>query len=142
MQAVSAGPHNTAMGHGHAVPTTSTDSPEPAPSIWVSMNPNCPSMVGKIGAVYAELDGPAQAQMIEDANHYLNSRFKKERLPYWDAGSLLRLGAGEVGKEKRRKYSADGVHVKMFVDLMRAKLLFNHLCDENMNWRGSPAMFM
>lgn len=114
----------------------------PAPSVWVSMNPNCPSMVGKVGAVYSDLDGPAQAYMIEDANHYLNIRFKKERLPYWDAGALLRIGSGDAGMEKRRKYSADGVHVRMYVDLMRAKLLFNHLCDEDMTWRGDIEVFM
>ncbi len=39
-------------------------------------------------------------------------------------------------------HMADGVHVKMYVDIMRAKMLFNHLCDENMNWIGSSSRFL
>ena len=69
--------------------------------------------------------------MVEEANKYVNKRLLDEKIPYWDAGEVLRTSS-------RCNYSSDGLHVKMFVDVMRAKMLFNHLCDANMNWRLDP----
>jgi hypothetical protein len=37
--------------------------------------------------------------------------------------------------------SSDGVHVKMWVDLVRAQMLLNHLCDEDSNWVGDISRF-
>lgn len=28
----------------------------------------------------------------------------------------------------------EGVHVKMWVDLVRARMFFNYVCDEHNNW--------
>lgn len=103
-----------------------------AQSTWVSMNPN----VGEwVSAFLTRDSGLYQERMVEEASAYLNRRFLHEQLPYWDAGAPLR-------SHQRKSLSADGVHVKMLVDIMRAKMLFNHLCDDDMNWRGSPEVFM
>jgi len=102
------------------------------PSTWVSMNPN---VAEKVSAFLTKDGGQYQADMVEEASAYLNKRLLHESLPYWDAGAVLR-------SHVRAHLSADGVHVKMFVDVMRAKMLFNHLCDDDMNWRGAPDVFM
>lgn len=73
--------------------------------------------------------------MVEEANKYVNKRLLKEKMPYWDAAAVLRTPT-------RCNVSDDGLHVKMFVDIMRAKMLFNHLCDADMNWRGSTSQFI
>jgi len=97
------------------------------PTVWVSMNPNCRK---KIKFSLGDMD--KQAVMVEEGNRVINQRLLQERLPYWDAAAALRTPS-------RCDQSADGVHVKMYVDLMRAKMLFNHLCDHNMNWRGGKS---
>ena len=94
------------------------------PTVWVSMNPNCRK---KINFSLGDMD--KQAVMVEEGNRVANARTLKESLPYWDAAAVLKTPS-------RCDQSADGVHVKMFVDKMRAKMLFNHLCDHAMNWRG------
>lgn len=55
------------------------------------------------------------------------------------ARTLLSLTA--VCRTCRCDYSADGLHVKMFVDNMRAKMLFNHICDHEFNWKGDMSHF-
>lgn len=102
----------------------------PVPSIWVSMNPECRPLIQ-----YKLSNMDLQALMVEELNWYTNKRMLEEKLPYWDAGAVLR-------SPQRCNVSDDGVHVKMYVDIMRAKMLFNHLCDGEMNWRGSPNMFI
>ena len=64
----------------------------------------------------------------------MNRKFHNERIPYWDADHALRV-------PEICNISGDGLHVKMWVDLMRAKMLFNLLCDDDMQWRGSAEMF-
>jgi hypothetical protein len=91
------------------------------------MNPNCRK---KIKFSLGDMD--KQAVMVEEGNRVINQRLLQERLPYWDAAAALRTPS-------RCDQSADGVHVKMYVDLMRAKMLFNHLCDHNMNGRGGKS---
>jgi hypothetical protein len=100
------------------------------PSVWVSMNSECRRLIK-----YSLSNMDLQAFMVEEVNWYLNQQLLKEKLPYWDATAVLR-------SPQRCNVSDDGVHVKMFVDIMRAKMLFNHLCDSDMNWRGSPDLFI
>jgi len=95
------------------------------PVVWVSMNPQCVHITKRV----------LQHDMIEEGNKYANQRLLREKLPYWDAASALRT-------RERCRHSADGVHVKRYVDLMRAKMLLNHLCDEAMNWKGSIDFFL
>ena len=102
------------------------------PIVWVSINPNCKDLLVKD----IPLDKTnQQADNVEICNRYVNNKLLMNKFPYWDAGSVLR-------SSERCNKTADGVHVKMYVDIMRAKMLFNHLCDENMNWRGSIEYFI
>ena len=100
------------------------------PVVWVSMNPECRE---KITFPFGDMN--RQVAMVDDGNSYANARLLADRLPYWDAGAVLRTAS-------RCEYSSDGVHVKMFVDKMRARMLFNHLCDHNARWRGGDDVFM
>ena len=106
------------------------------PTVWVSMNGECSS---KIPPERAE---EGQHTMVEEANKYINARLLKDKVPYWDADAVLRVKDGPHTKMGRCNLSADGVHVATFVDLMRAKMLFNHLCDSDMKWRASINHFM
>eukprot|EP01035_Chromulina_nebulosa_P016983 gene16983-22480_t len=99
------------------------------PSIWFSMNPECR---GKLTYKLSNMD--LQHLIVEEGNYYTNQMLLEMNLPYWDAGAVLRT-------PQRCNVSNDGVHVKMYVDIMRAKMLFNHLCDSQMNWRGSEDYF-
>ena len=101
------------------------------PTVWVSMNPECEA---KLSNTLAAGKKKKQVEMVEEANRYVNERMLKENLPYWDAAAVLRSAT-------RCDYSADGLHVKQFVDNMRAKMLFNHLCDHEFNWKGDIAHF-
>lgn len=103
----------------------------PVPTVWVSMNSNCLQHLKFTDCG----DKGLQVKMVDEANRYVNNRTLHEKLPYWDAASVLR------GPD-RCNLSDDGLHVKMFVDVMRAKMLFNHLCDHEMNWRGSVDYFI
>lgn len=69
--------------------------------------------------------------MVDDANSAADAYFLKHKLPYWDTNAVLR-------SQNMCEHSADGVHVKMYVDTMRAKMLFNHLCDHQWNWKEHP----
>jgi len=99
------------------------------PTVWVAMNPECRR---KITFQFGDMN--KQVAMVDEGNKYANERLLREKLPYWDAAAPLRTPS-------RCNYSSDGVHVKMFVDIVRAKMLFNHLCDHNMNWRGGVERF-
>ena len=101
------------------------------PLVWVSMNPECEE---KLSFTLAPSEKYRQANMVEEANKYINKRLLEEKLPYFDAAAPLRSNS-------RCEYSADGIHVKMFVDNMRAKMLFNHLCDHQYRWKGDLSHF-
>eukprot|EP01038_Epipyxis_sp_PR26KG_P005843 gene5843-8063_t len=102
------------------------------PIVWMGMNNNCMNLtVQNISPERSK----SQYEMVEEGNRYANEKLLREKLPYWDTPAVLRT-------QNRCDKSADGVHTKMYVDLMRAKMLFNHLCDENMNWRASIDHFM
>ena len=72
---------------------------------------------------------------VWQANWFAHMQLRAEKLPYWDAASVLRT-------PMRCSISADGVHVKMFVDTVRANILFNKLCDENFQWVGGEDAFV
>lgn len=95
------------------------------PVVWMSMNGECGAKIPE----YRFEEG--QHIMVEETNKYVNARFLQEGIPYWDADAVLR-----VPMDQRCILSADGVHVNTYVDVMRAKMFFNHLCDNKMNWRG------
>jgi hypothetical protein len=100
------------------------------PSVWVSLNSQCAELVKNKAGGKGKLP-----PMIDAVNSYVNAKAKKDKIPYWDAAAPLRTPS-------RCDLLDDGVHVKMFVDIMRAKMLFNHLCDKDMNWRGGPDSFL
>jgi len=106
----------------------------PTPVVWVSINPHCvaknplPMGRNKPGAF------ALQAHMVEEANRLTSDNLRRLGLPYWDAGRPLR-------SPDLCKVTGDGVHVKMWVDLVRAQMLLNHLCDEDFNWVGDIKRF-
>mmetsp|Transcript_15768 Transcript_15768/g.21668 ORF Transcript_15768/g.21668 Transcript_15768/m.21668 type:complete len:337 (+) Transcript_15768:84-1094(+) len=106
----------------------------PTPTIWVSLNNNCLELL----KLTNKLMIPAmtlQAVMVEEANWYIHKRLREEKLPYWDAATVLR-------SPQRCNVSGDGLHVKLFVDNARANILFNKLCDENFQWIGGVETFI
>jgi hypothetical protein len=92
------------------------------PVVWMPMNRNCGR---KLIQKYLDRDQPG---MVDEANVYQNRMFLEKGLPYWDADAVMR-------NARTCELSSDGVHVHMFVDNIRAKMLFNHLCDSDWNWR-------
>lgn len=97
------------------------------PSIWTSLNPNCENKL--------ESQHKIQQIMADEANYYINQKTKKLKIPYWDSAAVLR-------GSHRCNISADGLHVKVWVEIMRAKMLLNHLCDSHFNWRGNKDNFI
>lgn len=98
------------------------------PVVWVSMNSQCKIKLPK-DLIWNQYEG------VEEVNWYLNRELKERQLPYWDAAEVLRTPT-------RCSISADGVHVKMWVDIVRAKILFNKLCDDSNKWIGSIEAFL
>jgi hypothetical protein len=104
------------------------------PSVWSSFNNNCLGLlIAKNSQKWIDFD--LQRDIVESANSYINSVHSEHKFPYWDASSVLR-------SPQRCNVSADGLHVKMWVDLVRAKMLLNHLCDQSYSWNGSPDRFL
>ena len=95
------------------------------------MMPNCEE---KMSGSLTNRKKEHQLYMVDTANKYTNQRLLEEKLPYFDMGAMLRSA-------ERCNKSADGLHVALYVNLMAAKVLFNHLCDPQGHWRGSPAAF-
>jgi hypothetical protein len=89
------------------------------PAVWVSMNSRCKAMVADKFKV--------QYYMMNTVNQELGERLKAEHLPYYDADLFLRT-------PENCNISGDGLHLKMWVDLYRARTFFNYLCDENNQW--------
>lgn len=103
----------------------------PVPSVWVSMNNNCEHLI----SFSLMQNAGTQALMMEEVNKYVHKTMKHQNLPYFDAASVLRT-------PKICEVSGDGIHLKMFVDIVRSKILMNHLCDEDFNWRGGHDVFI
>ncbi len=96
------------------------------PTVWMSMNQRC--------EVKHHQQYKYQAELINDSNYYLHERLKREGLPYWDAASVQRT--------PDFCSHTDGVHVLQWVDVVRAQILLNHLCDEDWNWVGGIETFL
>ena len=92
--------------------------------VWAAMNPQY-----RHGTKY-----DFQKEMVEEANYVTRQKLREAKLPYWDIAACMR-------SPQRANLTADGVHVKMWVDLVRAKMLLNHLCDEHYNWAASIYRF-
>ena len=110
----------------------------PVPSVWVSMNNNCKEIY-TADALYMGpwIDDAKKEQgfhMIEDSNYFVHKKLTEQGIPYFDAAAPIR-------SPQRCNVSYNGLHVKMWVDIVRAKILFNHLCDADMNWVGSVDRF-
>ena len=103
----------------------------PVPSVWVSMNNNCKEIYTPdalyMGSWIDDEKKEKGFHMIEDSNYVVHKKLHDQGLPYFDAAAPLR-------SPQRCNVSFNGLHVKMWVDIVRAKILFNHLCDESMNW--------
>jgi hypothetical protein len=97
----------------------------PIPLVWTSFNEYCPSANKRIQAVRFG----KQAQMVKEANQYTRTKLRAEKLPFYDLAAPLR-------SPELCELSADGFHVKMWVDFVRAQIMFNYLCDEKNVWRG------
>ena len=76
-----------------------------------------------------------QDDMVHEANYVTHKWSVEGRIPYFDADTILRCPT-------RCNVSADGVHVKMWVDIMRAKVLFNRLCNAKNEWIGDVERFI
>lgn len=112
----------------------------PVPSVWVSMNNNCKEIYTP-DALYMgpwtfndEEKKTRGFEMIEQSNHHVHKKLHEQGVPYFDAAAPIR-------SPQRCNVSYNGLHVKMWVDIVRAKVLFNHLCDENNEWVGNINRF-
>jgi hypothetical protein len=110
----------------------------PVPSVWASMNDNCKEIYTPDALYMGNWISDAQKEqgfhMIEDSNRYVNKKLHEQGLPYFDASASIR-------SPQRCEVSFNGLHVKMWVDIVRAKILFDHLCDADMNWAGKIERF-
>ena len=102
------------------------------PAVWTSMNPEC---LEKLSGTLTPEKKELQWNMAEIGNAYANLRFLQEKKPYFDFGALLRTPS-------RCEHSADGLHMKMYANIMAAIMLLNHLCDSRGNWRGDVRVFI
>jgi hypothetical protein len=109
----------------------------PTPVVWTSINPHCLALdpLASRSFMQHKKGGFAvQTQMVEEGNFITHAKLRELKLPYWDAAAPLR-------SPQRCDVSSDGVHVKMWVDLVRAQMMLNHLCDEDNNWVGDINRF-
>jgi hypothetical protein len=108
------------------------------PSVWVSMNNNCKERYSPDGLYMGSwVDDEKREKgfhMIEDANRYVHKTLRQKSLPYFDAAAVLR-------SPQRCAASYDGLHVRMWVNIVRAKILFNHLCSDENEWVGTVTRF-
>jgi hypothetical protein len=135
----------------------------PTPVVWTPMNPHCLALDPlahrsftqnkpggfalqvRIGCnscivwLYYYCDHnvtshAVQVHMAHEGNYVTRKTLREKGLPYYDSAAPLR--APQICE-----VSSDGVHVKMWADLVRAKIMLNHLCDENNNWVGDVSRF-
>ena len=106
----------------------------PTPVVWTSINPHCLAM-DPIGKFFQKPGGfEKQTHMAHEGNYVTRKLLREKGLPYYDSAAPLRT-------PQICDLSSDGVHVKMWVDLVRAQIMLNHLCDENNNWVGDWKKF-
>mmetsp|Transcript_2340 Transcript_2340/g.4930 ORF Transcript_2340/g.4930 Transcript_2340/m.4930 type:complete len:340 (-) Transcript_2340:96-1115(-) len=109
----------------------------PTPVVWTPINPHCLELDPLAQRSFFE-NRPGgfakQVHMAHEANYYTRKALREEGLPYYDSAAPLR-------SPQICNVSSDGVHVKMWVDLVRAQIMLNHLCDENYNWVADISRF-
>lgn len=109
----------------------------PTPVVWASINPHCVELdpLAHRSFMQHKPGGFAmQTEMAHEGNYVTRKTLRDKNLPYFDSAMALRT-------PQICDVSSDGVHVKMWVDLVRAQILLNHLCDENNNWVGDVNRF-
>jgi hypothetical protein len=110
----------------------------PVPSVWTSMNNNCKEIYTPdalyMGPWIDEEKKLRGFHMVEESNWYVHKKLHEQGIPYFDAAAPLR-------SPQRCEVSSNGLHVKQWVEIVRAKILLNHLCDENNNWVGKVDRF-
>lgn len=116
-------PHGTHYYEDLVVPWTKTVKDSPFPCVFMGMNNECLWKMQNRTEVWKDKRA-LQFRMVNDANKVTNARAKADRIPYWDTGAPLRTNTTCV-------QSADGVHVSRYVDIMRAMMLLNHLCERD-----------
>ncbi len=80
------------------------------------------------------------ARMINDINHYVLNITRASGLPYFDSALPFRVDL--VGTSRKCHLIDSDINTKMWVDIMRAKIFLNHVCDDDMNWIGSTDRFV
>jgi len=88
------------------------------PVVWLPQNPECAEILNPL---YAE----KQPKIMEMANNIANRLFRQK--PYLDIAHLVKFQLCAL--------SADGLHMKQWTDISRAKLILNEICDENWNFQ-------
>ncbi len=73
--------------------------------------------------------------MVDQANNYTLTKLREAKLPYFDSATVFR-------SPQRCEISGDGVHVFQWVDIVRAKIFLNRMCDEDWNWIGKVENYM
>ena len=105
------------------------------PVVWTPINPHCLAH-DPMAASNTHREGgfERQTHMAAEGNYVTNKLLREQGLPYYDS-------AGPLRSPQICNISSDGVHVKMWVDLVRAQIMLNHLCDEDNNWVGDTSRF-
>lgn len=107
------------------------------PSVWTSMNPVCREWM--INTYMNGNSNPAVRElafsMVEEANHYVHEKLFEQGLPYFDSAQVFR------SPQRCELSGSNGLYARMWVDIVRAKMLFNHLCDEDFNWVAAAERF-
>ena len=73
--------------------------------------------------------------MVEEANAYVHQKLYEQGLPYYDAAQVMR------SPQRCELSGSNGLYTRMWVDIVRAKMLFNHICDEQFNWVAAEEHF-
>ena len=101
------------------------------PTVWTSMNPEC---LEKLSSSASQEKSEKQFKIVEIVNAYVNDRLFREKTPYFVYGAVLRA-------PHRCEHSADGLHMKIYSNIVAAILLLNYICDSQGKWRGDANIF-
>lgn len=87
------------------------------PVVWLPQNPECAEI---LNPTYSD-----QVEIMEKANEVARDLFS--HMPFLDMDQLLKFQLCSL--------SGDGLHIKAWVEIIRAKILLNEICDENWNFK-------
>lgn len=99
------------------------------PSVWTAMNGECRPLIDP------RWRDSNQPDIVEEANYYVRKELARRNLPYFDTNIMLQ-------SSQRCDISRDGLHVKMWSEIIRSRMLLNYLCDDDWNWVGDPNAFV